>query len=72
MSTTKNLTRPSVGSLLPAKAPSQVWEDISMDFMDSLLTFHGNTVTVVVIDRFPKSGQFGILATHFYAYNLQQ
>lgn len=39
-----------------------------MDFIVSIVAFHGNTVIMVIIDCFSKAGHFRMLATHFSAY----
>lgn len=42
------------GLLQPLPFPSQVWEDISMDFITSLPSVGGKTVIWVIVDRFSK------------------
>lgn len=41
-------------SLQPLDAPSQVWANISMVFIESLPKVHGKSVILTVVDRFSK------------------
>ena len=64
---TKYSTRVPGGLLQPLPTPSQVWEDVSMDFVTGLPACKGLTVIFVVVDRFTKHAHFGSLPTNFNA-----
>jgi hypothetical protein len=64
---TKHPTHAPYGLLKPLPIPTGVWEDISLDFIVGLHSFHSNTVILVVVDRFSKAAHFGMLPTHHTA-----
>jgi hypothetical protein len=59
-----NMTQ-SAGLLQPLDVPSQVWDDISIDFIDALPRVHGKSVILTVVDRFSKYPHF-IALSHSY------
>ncbi|KAK2407034.1 hypothetical protein QL285_042695 [Trifolium repens] len=64
---TKHPTHLPYGLLQPLPIPAGVWEDISLDFIVGLPSFHSHTVILVVVDRFSKAAHFGMLPTHHTA-----
>lgn len=44
--------------------PCWPWEDLSLDFITGLPSFHGNTAILVVVDQFSKRIRLGMLPTH--------
>lgn len=64
----KYKTELPAGLLQPPTCPTQVWEDIGIDFVIGLPQFQGNTVILVVVDRFSKACQLGMLPSNFTAY----
>ncbi|GJW86965.1 ty3-gypsy retrotransposon protein [Tanacetum coccineum] len=64
---TKYFTQAPGGLLQPLSMPSQVWEDVSMDFIMGLPVYKGLLVILVVVDRFSKHAHFGPLPTNFNA-----
>jgi hypothetical protein len=53
--------------LQPLEVPSQVWADISMDFIESLPKVGGKSVIVTVVDRFSKYTHFIVLSHPYTA-----
>lgn len=54
------------GLLQPLSVPSQVWSDISMDFIEGFLKVGGKSVILTVVDRFSKYAHF-IPLSHPYS-----
>ena len=47
-----------VGLLQPLEVPSQVWADISLDFIEGLPKVGGKSLILTVVDRFSKYAHF--------------
>ncbi|MCH80967.1 Ty3/gypsy retrotransposon protein, partial [Trifolium medium] len=69
---TKYNTGKPNGLLQPLPLPNNVWEDISMDFITGLPISKGNSVIMVVVDRFSKAIHLGALAAGFTAYKVAE
>lgn len=54
-------TKKITGLLCPLPVPQRPWEDLSLDFILGLPSFHGNSVILVVVDRFSKGIHLGML-----------
>nr|GEV71166.1 protein NYNRIN-like [Tanacetum cinerariifolium] len=55
----------SPGLLQPLPIPERIWQDISMDFIESLPLSNGNSALLVVVDRMSKFAHF-LPITHPY------
>jgi hypothetical protein len=58
-------TKPT-GLLQPLPIPTQIWSEISMDFIDGLPNSFGKTTIFVVVDKFSKYGHFTAIKTSIY------
>jgi hypothetical protein len=54
----KTETLQPAGLLQPVQVPSQVWADISMDFIEGLPKVGGKSIILTVVDRFSKYAHF--------------
>lgn len=64
---TKVETLSRAGLLQPLPIPCQVWDDITMNFIEGLPPFNGRTVIFVVVNHLSKSAHFVALSYPFSA-----
>lgn len=50
--------------------PSQSWEELSLDFIIGLPLYHGHTTILVIVDRFSKGINLGMLPSHYTAHTV--
>jgi len=62
---TKYEAKKPTGLLFPLPISSWPWEDLSLEFIVGLPPYHGNTIILVVVDRFPKGIDLGILSANY-------
>lgn len=56
-----------LGLIQPLPIPTQVWEDISTDFITHLPLGNGKSIIWVIVDRLSKFAHFNSLPSHFTA-----
>jgi hypothetical protein len=60
------------GLLQPLPIPSQVWEDVAMDFITGLPPSHGYTTIMVVVDRLTKYAHFIAMKSDYTSKSLAE
>ena len=64
---TKYEAKKMAGLLCPLPVPHRPWEDLSLDFIVGLPSYQGNTMLLVVVDRFSKGIHLGMLPSNYSA-----
>ena len=67
---TEYKTKKMAGLLCPLPVPHRPWEDLSLDFIMGLPLYHGNSVILVVVDRFSKGIHLGMLPSSHTAHTV--
>jgi hypothetical protein len=57
---------------MPLPVPTQIWSDITMDFIEGLPKVGGKSVILTVVDRFSKYAYFIPLAHPYTAESVAQ
>ena len=60
------------GLLCPLPIPARPWEDLSLNFIMGLPSYHGKSVILVIVDRFSKGIHLGSLPQHHTAFSVAQ
>lgn len=68
----KVATTSPVGLLQPLPIPSQIWEDLAMDFIMGLPSSKGFTVIFVVIDRLSKYAHFAPMKANYTSLSMAE
>ena len=64
---TKYEAKKVAGLICPLPMPHRPWKDLTLDFIMGLPQYQGNTVLLVVVDRFSKGIHLGMLPSNHYA-----
>jgi len=68
---TKYETKKLAGLLCPLPVPYRPWEDLSLDFIIEPPSYHGNTIILMIVNRFSKGIHLGMFpsvhTTHMVA-----
>ena len=64
---TKYEAKKVAGLICPLPMPHRPWKDLTLDFIMGLPQYQGNTVLLVVVDRFSKGIHLGMLPSNYSA-----